>query len=116
MPFEKKTYRLSEINNKYYSSFLKSFTPRSRAAYQNDIGSYLQWIGNDCIIYPPRKVYEFANSKALSGGGNKYTVSHIRSMLLYLVRNDVEGAAERVTKDTLLWLLKTGYRGGDRHE
>jgi len=100
-----KTFKLSKSNQLYLDKFLFSLNEQSKATYKASCGNFLQAIGtNDFIKVSPERVMKFANTKNTESMRNNVT-AHIRSMMIYCVSKNIEGAKEIVSKDMLIWLI-----------
>lgn len=110
--FKEKEFGIAKVNQDYYTKFLGKFNPESRATYKVSIGGFLSEIGtNDFAKVTPARMLRFAETK--SPAQQKNSIAHLRSMMMYSVKNNINGAAEKVRKETLIWLLNN--RAGQEH-
>lgn len=109
---KKKEFAISNVNRGYYDHFLGKFDPASRATYKVSIGAFLGEIGtNDFARVTPARMLRYVETK--SPAQQKNSLAHLRSMMMYSVKNNINGAAEKVRKETLIWLLNN--RAGQEH-
>ena len=110
--FKNREFNISKVNQVYFDQFLDKFDIKSRATYKVSIGEFLSEIGtNDFAKVTPARMLRFAGSK--SALQQKNAISHLRSMMMYSVKNNINGAADKVKKETLIWLLNN--RAGQKH-
>lgn len=110
--FKEKEFVISNVNRGYYDQFLGKFDPKSRATYKVSIGDFLSEIGtNDFAKVTPARMLRFVETK--SPMQQKNSLAHLRSMMMYSVKNNINGAAEKVRKETLIWLINN--RAGQEH-
>lgn len=107
-----KEFSVAKVNQAYYTRFLGKFEPKSRATYKVSIGSFLSEIGtNDFAKITPARMLRYVETK--SPVQQKNSLAHLRSMMMYSVKNNINGAAEKVRKEMLIWLLDS--RAGQDH-
>lgn len=100
-----KTYNLSEINQQYFDAFLPSIAEQSRPNYKCSCGNFLESIGQiDFATVTPGMIIAFANKKKTQNM-QRNTIAYIRSMMVYVVANNICNAKDKVSKDMLLWLI-----------
>jgi hypothetical protein len=100
-----KTFKLSKPNQMYLDRFISSLSEQSRASYKSSCGNFLQEIGtNDFARVSPDRIMKFVNKKNSQAQKNN-TAAHIRSMMMYVVSNNINNAKETVSKDMLIWLI-----------
>lgn len=110
--FKEKEFAISNVNRSYYDRFLGKFDPKSRATYKVSIGSFLSEIGtNDFAKITPARMLKYVETK--SPVQQKNSLAHLRSMMMYSVKNNINGAAGKVRKEMLIWLLDS--RAGQDH-
>lgn len=95
-----KSFKLNDNNRAYYEAFEKSISDKSWATYKSSIGNFLESLGD----------VDFAktmNTNKIDSytKGKPNTESHIRSLLIYIVANDINGAKAKVYKDMLIWCI-----------
>lgn len=109
-----KEFEISKTNRIYYDEFLARFGKQSRATYKVDAGAFLSELGtNDFAKVTPARIQRYIDSRR--PGQQKNAAAHLRSMMMYVVKRDINGAAEKVKKETLIWLLDS-RSGGDLHK
>lgn len=90
--FKEKEFAISNVNRGYYDQFLGKFDPKSRATYKVSIGDFLSEIGtNDFAKVTPARMLRFVETK--SPMQQKNSLAHLRSMMMYSVKNNINGAA-----------------------
>lgn len=100
-----KTFKLSKTNQMYLDKFISSLSEQSKASYKSSCGNFLQEIGtNDFARVSPDRVMKFVNKKNSQAQKNN-VAAHIRSMMMYVVSNNINNAKEIVSKDMLIWLI-----------
>ena len=100
-----KQFIISEVNRPYYEMFLKRFPEASRRTYKVNVGQFLEALGpSDFAKIPPSKIKMYVRGKI--PGQRRCAESHLRSMMMFIVQNDISGAANKVKKETLIWLLE----------
>lgn len=110
--FKSKEFNVSWVNQVYLEKFLDKFDSKSRSTYKVSVGEFLSELGtNDFAKITPARMMRFADTK--SPAQRKNAIAHLRSMMMYSVKNDINGAAEKVKKETLIWLLSN--RAGQEH-
>lgn len=101
---ERKQFIISGGNLDYYNAFLDRFDEKSRRTYKVSVGQFLEDLGPyDFAKVSPEKIRSFADGR--SAGQRRNTMSHLRSMLSFIAQNNINGAAEKVKRETLIWLL-----------
>lgn len=98
-------FNVSKVNQLYMDSFLDSLSEISRTQYKYTIGNYLEMIGKqDFVKSTEQQFTEFINGKK-----NKATRSnilcHLRTFMIYVVNNNINGAIKKVDKQMLIYLL-----------
>lgn len=101
-----KQFNLNEDNKQYLDSFLPSLSDNSRATYKASCGNFLETLGSqDFMKANSEQVVAFANTKN-SEAQKANVTAHIKSMMVYCVNNDVNGAIDKVSKQMLVWLIR----------
>jgi len=101
-----KTFKLSKWNQQYLDRFLLSLQEKSRATYKASCGNFLQELGtNDFTRVSPERVIKFSNTKNTEAMRNN-VAAHLRSMMIYLVTNNINEAKEKVSREMLIWLIR----------
>jgi hypothetical protein len=95
-----KSFKLNDNNRAYYEAFEKSISDKSWATYKSSIGNFLESLGD----------VDFAktmNTNKIDSytQGKTNAESHIRSLLIFIVANDINGAKAKVYKDMLIWCI-----------
>lgn len=95
-----KSFKLNANNQAYYDAFEKSISEKSWATYKSTIGNFLESLGevDFAKTMNTNKIDSFTK-------GRTNAESHIRSLFIYIVANDVNGAKAKVYKDMLLWCI-----------
>lgn len=100
-----KSFTLSETNQNYYNTFLSTITESSQPNYKSSCGNFLELIKDqDFVTVTEQQIIDFANTKNSQAQINN-TKAHLRSMIIYLVSNDINNAKAKVSKDMLIWLI-----------
>lgn len=101
-----KQFTLSTDNQIYLNSFLNSLSEKSAPSYKASCGNFLEEIGEqDFMTVTKEQMLEFANRRK-SDTMKKNVEAHLRSMLIYLVENDINNAVSKVDKQMLIWLIR----------
>ena len=95
-----KAFNLNANNQQYYEAFEKSITSGSWATYKSTIGNFLESLGDIDFAKTmnTNKIDAFTQGKTNAE-------SHIRSLLIFIVANDINGAKAKVYKDMLIWCI-----------
>lgn len=101
---KKKQFNLSEINQRYYNSFESKFDgkPTSFAQYKVDIGSFMETY-EDVAEITITDIENYINGWEGKTRDNKK--AHIRSLLQWIVKNNVGGAGNKVSREILIYLI-----------
>jgi len=102
-----KDYNLSKDNQKYYDAFQSSFEKvTSFQQYKVNLGPFLESLNSkDFASITVNDIENFVNSKNASEQTKKNAQAHIRSMMIYAVKNDINGVYDKVSKDMLVYLI-----------
>lgn len=98
---KRKTFNISPINQPYYNIMEQKFEdkPQSWGTYKVDVGGILEYLGEkDFATITIKEIEDYAGEK-------KSAVLHVRSMLISAVKENVNDAVEKVSKDMLVWLI-----------
>ena len=102
-----KEHKLSEVNEKYYNSFKSKFKDKEASwrQYKVDVGAFMEKYQEDVarVKITDIQAYAIDNSKNEKTKSNKE--AHIRSLLQWIVKNNVEGAKDKVDRDVLVYLI-----------
>jgi len=93
-----KAFTLSENNQKYYDAFHTSISGQSWSTYKATIGNFLDGYKQDFALVKPDDILTFTKNDP-----NKN--ARLRSMLIYMVSNDINNARKKMYKETLIWLI-----------
>jgi hypothetical protein len=105
-----KTFNIDQVNQEYYDSFEEkknSEKANSFINYKPDVGAYLEFLGNrDFATLSVTKIENYVKeNKEGSEATKKNCMVHIRSMMIHAVKNNVNGAVDKVSKNMLIWLI-----------
>lgn len=95
-----KSFKLNSNNQQYYDAFEKSINPTSWATYKASIGNFLESLGDIDFakMMSTKKIDDYT-------AGRTNAESHIRSLLIYIISNDINGAKAKVYKDLMIWCI-----------
>jgi hypothetical protein len=100
-----KTFNINLNNQIYYDEFLYSLPERSAANYKSSCGNFMEELGEqDFVKVDKQQILEFAGRKNTESMVNNVT-AHLRSMMIYCVSNNINGAVDKVSKEMLVWLI-----------
>jgi hypothetical protein len=101
-----KSFDLNNDNSIYFEKFLDSLPERNVATYKSSCGNFMEELKDqDFATVTQKQIEAFASTKNTDSMVRNVT-AHIRSMMIYIVRNDINGAKEKVSKDMLIWLIE----------
>jgi hypothetical protein len=102
-----KEYNFSENNQQYYDTFKNSFDKiTSWQQYKVDNGSFLEALNEkDFATITIADIENYVNSKNAGEQTKNNCKAHIRSMMIYAVKNNINGAFDKVSKDILVYLI-----------
>lgn len=105
--FKTKQYFLSKINREYYNDFKDSFDKiTSWLQYKVHCGDFLEQLGNrDFATITVEDIENYVDNYKGSKQTKANCRSHVRSMMIYIVKNNVGGASSRVDKKMLIYLI-----------
>jgi hypothetical protein len=103
-PLKVKQFNLSPINEIYYNSFESKFEgkPASWAQYKVDAGAFMETC-DDIALVTVQDIQNYISKYEDKTRNNKE--AHLRSLLQWIVKNNVEGAVEKVSKEMLVYLI-----------
>jgi hypothetical protein len=103
-PLKVKQFNLSSTNQVYYNSFESKFEgkPGSWAQYKVTVGDYLEKC-DDFALVTVADIENYVNSHDEKIKHNKE--AHLRSLMQWIVKNDVNGAMAKVSKEMLIYLI-----------
>jgi len=93
-----KTFTLSKDNEIYFEAFKASVSDTSWFTYKATVGNFLEGLNKDFATVTPEEILSFTENKPNRN-------AHIRSMMIYCVNNNINDAVEKVSKQTLIWLI-----------
>jgi LysM repeat protein len=103
-----KEYELSVVNKLYYDAFKESLTKSSFTQYKVNIGDFLEKLSATNIDFANikiKQIEDYANSKQGNEATKKNCMAHLRSLLIFIVKNNINNAMKRVSKEMLIWLI-----------
>lgn len=102
-----KEYHLCEINQRYYDSYKDSFDKvTSFQQYKVTIGDFLEKLDSkDFATITATDIETYVDGKHGSEQTKRNAKCHIRAMMIYLVKNDIENAFAKVSKEVLVYLI-----------
>lgn len=99
-----KEFEISKGNRIYYDTFLSKFETKSRVNYKVSVGGFLSELGTyDFARVSPARIGKFVDKQR--PGAQKNVLAHLRSMMMFIVKNDIAGAADKVGREMLIWLI-----------
>jgi hypothetical protein len=104
----KKDYNLSANNQIYMESFEHNadIKETSRNSYRSGIGMFLKHLRSvDCATIPVSIILEFLNNIHGSEATKMNTHAHIIALMRYIVKNNINGAFDKVSKEVLIYLI-----------
>jgi hypothetical protein len=94
-----KDYNISKGNKLYIDIMEQKIDPKSWSTYKCSLGNFLEYIGTqDFATVTPLQMERFCGSK-------KNSLAHIRSMMITAVKENVNNAVDKVSKEMLVWLI-----------
>jgi hypothetical protein len=104
-----KKFNISEDNQQYYDSLEQEFEAKQTSfiTYKPNIGAYLEFIGDkDFTTVTVTDIENYVkDNKDGSESTKKNCLAHIRSMMIHAVKNNVNNAVDKVSKEMLIWLI-----------
>jgi len=101
MEFRRKVFNIHPINQAYYEAMEQKFAdkPQSFSTYKVDCGGILEQLEDrDFATITIKDIEDYAGRK-------ESAVLHIRSMMIQTVKENINGAIDKVSKDMLVWLI-----------
>jgi hypothetical protein len=102
-----KVFEIQNPTNKlFYSEFEKNFNnPTSWLQYKVDAGAFLENLKQKLLTsIEPAEIESY-----IENSDNENTIrnkrSHIRSLLIFTVKNNINGAKSKVSRDMLIYLI-----------
>lgn len=94
-----KQFNLSADNHMYFDEFQKSINPTSWPTYKAIVGNFLESIGDiDFVKINPQQTISWIN-------GRKTAESCLKSLLTFILSNDINNAVDKVNKENILWMV-----------
>ena len=103
-----KVYKLSENNQKYFDAFENNTAVKeqSKAAYRSGTGMFLESIGEaDCATITPDVIEAYIANKEGSEDTKKNAHAHVLALLRYIIKNDINNAYGKISKEMLRYLI-----------
>jgi hypothetical protein len=103
-----KQYSLCEDNQAYFDAFEtnEAVKESSKSAYRSGIGMFLESLKRtDCADITVDVVENYIINKEGSEATKINAQAHVMALLRYIIKNDVNGAKERVSRDLLVYLI-----------
>lgn len=103
-----KQFNITGVNKTYYDLFEKSFSgkPASWAQYKVHCGDYLEKLeSKDFVNATVKEIEDFIDSLS-SGEKTKLNCkAHLRSLMIFIIKENIESAVDKVSKEMLVWLI-----------
>jgi predicted nucleotide-binding protein (sugar kinase/HSP70/actin superfamily) len=103
-----KEFNIYPINLVYYNSFKDSFIKHQYwINCKVNIGAFLEYLQNkDFAIITVDDIESFLKQYKTGSEATKNNArSHIRAMMIYLVKNNINNSVDRVNRNMLIWLI-----------
>lgn len=102
-----KQFNLIGVNRQYYEAFEQSFDKiTSWQQYKVHCGDYLESLKEkDFATRTVEELETYVNNNQAGEKTKQNCKAHIRSMMIYIVRNNIEDAFNKVNKKMLVWLI-----------
>jgi hypothetical protein len=103
-----KQFNITGVNKTYYNLFAESFSGRhaSFQQYKVHIGDFLEKLGNkDFATILPKDIENYVSAWDSGEKTKANCKAHIRSMLIYAIKENIENAVDKVSKEMLVWLI-----------
>lgn len=79
---------------------MNSLSKESRTVYKGTLGRFLEALGSkDLATVTPDEVLKFTSKQA--------EISHIKSILMYIARNNLNDGLNKMSKQTLVWFIQS---------
>lgn len=99
-----KEFTLTATNQIYYEAFKAKFDkPNCWANYKVNVGKFMESFGDDIAKCTVKDIENYVNNSGVSRPDN--VKAHIRSLLQYIIKNDTMGAANKVSREVLIYLI-----------
>jgi len=93
-----KEYLMNFYNRNYYEKFINSLSSGSKSAYRGVLGRFLEELGEqDVVMITPADVLKYTSSKTER--------AYIRSLLIYIAKNNINDGLNKISKQLLVWLI-----------
>jgi hypothetical protein len=94
-----KHFNLSADNQQYYDAFEQTIVKSSWATYKATIGNFLEQLSSkDFATVTVNEIVRFVGNRTSAD-------AHLRSLMIFIVSNDINNAKQKVNKDMLIWLI-----------
>lgn len=103
-----KQFNLVGVNKTYFDLFGKTFLgkPASWSQYKVHCGDFLERIGNkDFATITIQDIENFINTWDAGEKTKLNCKSHLRSLMIFIIKEDIENAVDKVSKEMLVWLI-----------
>lgn len=94
-----KDYKIDSVNQPYFDIMESKIDSNSFNTYRCSIGNFLEHIcEQDFATITPKQLEDYCGEK-------KNQMAHIRSMMITAVKENINDAVEKVSKEMLIWLI-----------
>jgi hypothetical protein len=96
-----KSFTINPVNQAYYNAIEQKFAdkPQSWLTYKATVGNFLEGLRDrDFATITAQEIEDYCGAKQNS-------LMHIRSMLITAVKENVNNAVDKVSKEMLIWLI-----------
>lgn len=103
-----KQFNMVGINQMYYKEFEKSFAGKNASwqQYKVHCGDFLEKLGDkDFATITVQDIENYVDAWNASEKTKANCKAHIRSMLIYIIKNNIENAIDKVSKEMLVYLI-----------
>jgi len=116
-----KKFKINKVNQEYYSKYKASIKELSFRQYKPNIGRFVESLGSiDLAKIDKEDIEMFVEEKEstlrvyVKKEGLDYERAekvkincrtHLRSILIFIIKNDINDAIEKVNKDLLIYLI-----------
>ena len=105
---ERKTFEINTNNLVFFNEFKNRFSesPMSWLQYKVDCGAFLQSLNQKLLTsIEVSDIENYVNSHADNDKTKNNKRAHIRSLLIFCVKNDVRGAKSKLNREVLVYLI-----------
>lgn len=103
-----KQFNLVGVNKTYYDLFEQSFSgkPASWAQYKVHSGDFLEKLGSkDFATIIVQNIENYVEAVDASEKTKLNCKAHLRSLMIFIIKENIEGAVDKVSKEMLVWLI-----------